>query len=115
MSMTTDQIWAIICFILSGCFALMAALFAILKEKGAVLMAGFNDFSKEKRELYDKKRISADARNMLFLWAAVLLVGGLLSYFISFYCGISAGVIWLILCFKELKFNADKAFEKYKL
>lgn len=113
--MSANQIWAIMCFTLSGTFIIMGLVFALLKEKGAVLMAGFNMFSKEKREQYDKKRISGDMRNKLFIWSAILLVGGLAAYFISFYFGIAALTIWIVLCFKDIKFDADKAFEKYKL
>jgi predicted PurR-regulated permease PerM len=101
--------------LLSGSFLIIGVIFALLKEKGAILMAGFNSFSKEKRDTYDKKLISEDARNMFFIWTAVTLVGGLLAYFVSFYLGIIACILWLILVFKEVKFDIDKAFEKYRL
>lgn len=113
--MTGNQIWAIICVILSGSFLIMGVVFALLKEKGAMLMAGFNMFSKEKRTGYDQRKISKDMRNMCFLWAVIILIGGLLSYFISFYFAIIACVIWVVLFFREVKFDADKAFEKYRL
>ena len=102
------------CFVLSGFFIIMAVIFALLKEKGAILMAGFNDFSKEKRSGYDQKRIVSDTRNKCLLWSAVLLVGGALSFFVRFYFGIAALVVFLILVCKDIKFDADKAFEKYK-
>lgn len=112
--MTANQIWAIICFLLSGSLLIMALVFAVLKEKGAVLMAGFNTFSKEKRELYDCKKISKDSRNNFLIQGTVLLAGGFLS-FVSFYFGIAAGIAWLVLLFKDFSLDADKAFEKYRL
>jgi hypothetical protein len=36
-----------------------------------------------KREKYDKKRMSINMRNSLFLWSGVLLLGAVLSYFFS--------------------------------
>ena len=100
--------------LLCGSFIIIAVVFVLLKEKGVKLMAGFNDFSKEKQALYDRKKIVSDTKNSLLVWSAVLLVGGLLSFF-SFYFGIVGGVVWLVLFCKNVKFDADKAFEKYKI
>ena len=115
--MSANQILMLLCLVLCGSFGIMAVIFTLLKEKGAVLITGFNEFSgvtKEKREQYDQKRMSRDMRNAFILWSAVLLIGGLLSLF-SFYFGIAAGIIWLILCFKDIKWDTEKAFEKYRL
>ena len=87
----------------------------ILKEKGAILVSGFNSFSKAEREKYDQKRISLDMRNSFFLWAMILFIGALFSYFVSPYFAIPAFIIWLILFFKDVHISAKKAFEKYKL
>jgi hypothetical protein len=95
----------------------MAIVFALLKEKGAALISGFNSFSgfsKEKREQYDQARMVRDVRNSCILWSVVLLFGGLLSFF-SFYFGMVAGVVWLVLFFKNVKWDSEKAFEKYRL
>ena len=58
--------------------------------------------SKEEREKYDKLKMSADMRNSLLLWAVIMVVGGVLSYFFSFYFAIAALVLWLILFLKKL-------------
>lgn len=40
--------------------------------------------------------------------------GAICSYFISMYIAIVAYLIWLVLFFKEVHLDAEKAFEKYK-
>ena len=80
-----------------------------------MLISGFNTLSKEKRDEYDRKRISKDMRNSLFLWSAIFFIGCVLSYFVSFYFAIAAFVLWLVLFFREVKSDPNKAFGKYKL
>lgn len=109
-----NNIWAGINLLLCGLFIILAIIFTLLKERGAILIAGFNSFSKEKRALYDQGEIAKDTRNSLVLWSAVLLVGGLLS-FVSFWFGIGSGVVWIVLFFKNFSADADKAFAKYLL
>lgn len=92
-------------------FAIIGALFAIFKEKAAKFVSGFNSFSKEEQALYDKARISRDIRNQCFIWAAIMLIGALLSYFLSPYMAIPAFIIWLVLFFKDVHFDNNKAFE----
>lgn len=103
------------CLTLGIFFLVFSICFAILKEKGAILVSGFNSFSKAEREKYDQKRISLDMRNSFFLWAMILFIGALFSYFVSPYFAIPAFIIWLILFFKDVHISAKKAFEKYKL
>ena len=105
----------IACLTLGIFFLIFSICFAILKEKGEILVSGFNSFSKAEREKYDQKRISLDMRNSFFLWAMILFIGALLSYFVSPYFAIIAFIIWLILFFKDVHISATKAFEKYKL
>ncbi|MDM0600560.1 DUF3784 domain-containing protein [Clostridium perfringens] len=105
----------IACLTLGIFFLIFSICFAILKEKGAILVSGFNSFSKAEREKYDQKRISLDMRNSFFLWAMILFIGALFSYFVSQYCAIIAFIICLILFFKDVHISATKAFEKYKL
>lgn len=113
--MTGNQIWAVVCLGSSVIFIIMAIAFALLKEKGAMLISGFNTLSKEKREQYDKRKMSADMRNSLLLWSTILFIGGVLSYLISFYFAIGALVVWIVLFFKEVKLDTEKAFNKYRL
>ena len=54
-------------------------------------------------------------RNSLLLWGVILIVGGTLSYFVSFNFAILAFVIWAVLFFRDVKLDADKAFDKYRL
>lgn len=108
------NIWGIICLTLAAIFSILAAVFALLKEKGALLISGFNTLSKEEREKYDKKKISVDMRNSLFIWAIILFLGAILSYYISKYCAIIAIIIWIVIFFKDVHIDSEKAFRKYK-
>lgn len=108
------NIGGIICLTLAVIFSILAAVFALLKEKGALLISGFNTLSKEEREKYDKKKISVDMRNSLFIWAIILFLGAILSYYISKYCAIIAIIIWIVIFFKDVHIDSEKAFRKYK-
>lgn len=95
-------------------FGFMAIVFALLKEKGTVLIGGFNTLPKEKREKYDKERMSCDQRNAFVVWMVVFVIGTLISYFVSTYAATVAFIIWLILFFRDFHFGTEKAFEKYR-
>ena len=101
------------CIILVPCFAIMGLLFAVLKEKSAKIVSGFNALSKEEQSMYDKAYIAKDMRNACFLWTAIMLIGSLLSYFLTSYFAIAAYIVWGILFFKDVHIDAEKAFEKY--
>lgn len=45
---------------------ILSFIFALLKEKWAILISGFNSISKDEREKYDKKKMSIYMRNSLF-------------------------------------------------
>lgn len=105
--------WA--CAILAILFFVIGILFALLKEKGANFVSGFNSLSKTQQQLYDKAYISRDMRNQCFTWAIVMVLGALCSYLFSPYLAIVAYIIWLVLFFKEFHLDAEKAFEKYLL
>lgn len=104
-----------ICGVLVIPFLMIGILFAVLREKAAKFVSGFNVLSKEEQALYDKALISRDIRNQCFIWSAIMLVGAVLSYFTTSYMAVPAYVIWLILFFKEVHFDNQKAFEKYLL
>ena len=108
------DVWIITCLFLSFIFGIFAMVFALLKEKGAILISGFNTMPKKEREKYDKNKMSLDMRNSLFLWFAILLFGAILSYFSSNIFAIIAIVIWIVLLSKDLHFSPEKAFSKYK-
>lgn len=102
------------CTVLIIPFGITGALFALLKEKAARFVAGFNSLSEEEQTMYDKAWISRDIRNQCFSWSAIMLSGAALSYFVTQYMAILAYVIWLILFFKDVHLDARKAFEKYR-
>ena len=89
--------------------------FALLKEKGAMLVSGFNTLSERERAQYDAAAISKDMRNLCFLWAAIMAVGCVLSFLLTPYMAIVAFVVWLALLLKDVRSDAAKAFEKYRI
>ncbi len=103
------------CGVLVIPFAAIGVLFAVFKEKAAAFVSGFNSLPKKEQTLYDRARISRDVRNQCFAWAVIMLAGAALSYFVSAYMAVPAFVIWLILFFRDVHFDARKAFEKYRI
>ena len=99
------------CTILALLFLILSIIFALLKEKGANYVSGFNTLNHP--EKYDKAYISRDMRNQCFTYSLILFLGAILSYFISAIIAIPAYVIWAIVFFKSVHLNAEKAFEKY--
>ena len=102
-----------LCGVLVIPFVIIGVLFAIFKERAAKFISGFNSLPKEEQALYDKAHISRDIKNQCFTWAGIMLVGAVLSYFLTPYMAIPAFIIWLVLFFKEVHFDTHKAFEKY--
>ena len=84
---------------------IIGVLFAIFKEKAAKFVSGFNSLPKEEQALYDKAHISRDIKNQCFTWTGIMLVGAVLSYFLTPYMAIPAFIIWLVLLFKEVHFD----------
>ena len=95
-------------------FLLLTLIFTIFKEKSVMLISGFNTMPKEKRDLYDKEKLSKDHRNIFLIWAIIQGIGAILAYYISQYIAIVAFIIWLILFFKDVHLDEEKAFDKYK-
>lgn len=102
------------CGILSLIFIILAFLFTVLKRNASVLISGYNSKSKEERSLYDEEKMCADQRNAFWIWAAVLGIGALCSYWVLQYFAIAAILVWLILFFKDVHWDEKKAFDKYK-
>lgn len=100
-----------------GCllFLFCALVFTLLKDKAAVLISGFNFISKEERKLYDQARMSKDQRNSFFMWAAILGVGAIFSYIFTTYMAIIAFIVWLVVFFKDVHLDNEKAFSQYKI
>lgn len=106
--------WTIICLVLGVGFGIIAIIFALLKEKGAMLISGFNTLPKEEREKYNKKQMCFDIRNSFFLWFGILLFGAVLSYFFGDHFAIISIIIWVIVFIKDFHIDLQKAFGKYK-
>ena len=108
--------WAAMCGGMSIIFWGMELLFALLKGKAAILISGFNTMPKEQRKQYDRERMSKDQRNAFILWAVILGSGSLLSELTSSEnAAIAAGIIWLVLFFRDVHLDEEKAFGKYKI
>lgn len=105
--------WSYIIFLIL--FVIIGVLFAVLKEKAAQFVLWFNLLSKEEQALYDKAYISHDIRNQCFTWAGIMLIGAVLSYYLTPYMAVPAFVVWIVLFFQEVHFDTYKAFEKYLL
>ena len=99
------------CGVLVIPFAITGVLFAIFKGKAAKFVSGFNSLPKEEQVLYDKAYISRDMRNQCFVWASIMLIGAVMSYFLTPYMAIPAFIICLVFFFKEVHFDTHKAFE----
>lgn len=106
---------SIMCGILCVVFLLFALLFTLLKEKGAMLVSGFNSMPKEERALYDMAKISQDQRNAFLIWAIILGIGAVLSYCFTQYIAILSVVVWLVVFFKDVHLDTEKAFGKYRM
>ena len=66
-------------------------------------------------EKYDKAYISRDMRNQCFIYFVILCLGAILSYFISALIAIPTYIIWVIVFFKSVHLDVEKAFEKYMI
>lgn len=109
------NIGTITCIMMAVIFLIFSITFALLKEKGAMLISGFNTMSKRQREKYDKLKMSQDMRNDLLIWSMIFFIGGLISYFITQYIAIISFIVWLILFFRKFHYDPKKAFSKYEL
>lgn len=105
----------VICVAMAGVFLICAVVFALLKEKAAVLVSGFNALPKQEQAKYDRAKLCRDMRNSFSLWFAIFAIGALLSYFFSSAAAVFAFIVWLILFFKDVHLDINKAFGRYKL
>lgn len=101
------------CTILALLFLILSVIFALLKEKGANYVSDFNTLNHP--EKYDKAYISRDMRNQCFIYFVILCLGAILSYFISALIAIPTYIIWVIVFFKSVHLDVEKAFEKYMI
>lgn len=104
--------WTCIAFF--AIFLICALVFALLKEKAAILISGFLSLPPEQQKHYDRAAMSRDQRNAFLLWAGIFGVGALLCYFVSSWCVIPAVIVWLVVFFRDVHMDPYKAFQKYR-
>lgn len=109
------NIAVIVCLVFVVIFTLIVGVFLMLGEKATIIISGFNLKSKDEKKQYDTKRMIKDYRNSMLIWTLIFLVGAIGSYYINQYCSIVAFVIWLIIFFKDVHLDEEKAFGKYKI
>lgn len=109
-----ENAWGLAGIIMTIIFFIFGLIFAIMKEKGARLIAGYNFKPKEQSKKYDEKQMSKDMRNTFFIYSLIFLIGtaatyiwGKIWFWISF-------TIWLIYFLKNFHYDDDKAFGKYR-
>jgi uncharacterized membrane protein len=68
----------------------------------------------KEREEYDEVSLSKDERNFFFICASIFLIGAVISIFIGSLSFWIAFVVWLVYFFKNVHFDTEKAFAKYK-
>lgn len=108
------NVGAISCGLFCAVFLLLGVIFASLRERGVRLISGFGSLPPEKRAHYDTGRMWRDQRNNFFIWCALFAAGAALSLLVSQGFAIAAFAAWLVLFLREVHFDAEKAFAKYK-
>ena len=108
------NIGVVSCLVLGGIFTALGLLFWALGDRGAMLISGFNTLPREEREAYDWARMSRDQRRQFFSWAVVFLAGAGASWLWGAWAALAAFFLWLVLFFREVHLDPDRAFEKYR-
>ena len=103
------------CIVMVPCFWLLSLFFALGRERAANWLGGFHWLPEEERAKYDRARMARDERNASFLWGIIMLLGAMGAMWISGWVALAAYGIWMVLFFKDVHLDMDKAFGKYKL
>ena len=106
--------WSLAGLIMAAMFFIFGLIFAIMKEKGAGLIAGYNFKSKEERKKYDEKQMSKDMRDLFFICSLIFLLGAVLTYIWGKLWFWVSFVVWLVYFCKNVHFDDEKAFGKYR-
>ena len=59
--------------------------------------------------------MAKDERNACFLWGLIMLLGAGAALWITGWAALAAYGIWMVLFFRDVHLDTDRAFEKYKL
>lgn len=103
------------CIVMVPCFWLLALFFAVGRERAANWLSGFHGLSKEEKAKYDRARMARVERNACFLWGLIMLLGAGAALWITGWAALAAYGIWMVLFFRDVHLDTDRAFEKYKL
>lgn len=106
--------WSLAGLIMALMFFVFGLIFAVMREKRASLIAGYNFKSKEERKDYDEKRMSKDMRNLFFIYSLIFLLGAILTYIWGKVWFWITFVIWFVYFFKNVNIDDEKAFGKYR-
>lgn len=108
------NIWTIICLAGAILFGLLAAIFAILKEKGVKYFHGYKDIPNHEKKKYDKAAMVKAMRDEMLNWTGILLIGTLLSQFSTKVYGIIALFLWVIVFIVKVFSDPKEELKKYK-
>lgn len=106
--------YALIGLVMAIMFLGFGLLFAIMKEKGSILISGYNFKSKEERKKYDEKRMSKDMRNFFFICSGIFCIGTVMTYLFGVVWFWISLLIFIVYLFKNIHISDEKAFVKYK-
>ncbi|MBN2899878.1 MAG: DUF3784 domain-containing protein [Clostridia bacterium] len=109
---TRDLMW--VAFVCAGMFFIFGFIFLILKENASKFITGFNTKTAEEKTQYDTAKLCRDFRNHMFLVGIIFLVGGLLVGQFGVMSFVVALAVNLVLIFKKVHFNDEKAYGKYR-
>lgn len=115
MEVVILNIEVIVCLVFVIIFTVILCVFSILGKNATILISGFNLKSKEEREKYDIEEMIKDYKKSMLIWIVIFFIGAIGSYYISKYFSIISFVIWLIIFFKDVHLDEEKAFGKYKI
>lgn len=97
-----------------GIFTLFVALFFLIgKGKCARFISGFSTMPQEEREKYDQEKMSKDMYVLFLQLTLIALCGGICSLWEQKIV-LLFGILWLIRFFREVHFDNEKAFGKYR-
>ena len=108
------HIATITCLLLGLVMCILGSIFAFGKANMARFVSGFNTFTEEEQQQYDRAHICRDIRNLYFQLALLLFAGALLTL-IRQWIAIPIFLLWIICFLKDVHLDRNNAFDKYKL
>ncbi|MBR3107939.1 MAG: DUF3784 domain-containing protein [Clostridia bacterium] len=113
--MSTNLALSLNLILIGSVFLIFAVIFAVKKEKACKLINGFNFFTAEQQAKYDRARIVQDYFKLFRLVGVILFVGAALCLWLGWWAYIPSLALMLFLTLRDFRWDAEKAFEKYKL